>query len=156
MPASGDKTHQCVGFRRGLDIGGDFAARHHARVTAIFDAELQAMPGIGEVLDSWLGARCVASSGTPARLRHALGLVWATSRPLTIALALLTLLAGLLPAGIAYFLMLLLPSLATILLAFTDYELGVLEWGWIGIANFEEMLEDRFYVQETGTTPLNF
>ena len=48
-----------------------------------------------------------------------------------------------LPAGIAYFLMLLLPSLATILLAFTDYELGALEWGWIGGANFEEMLEDR-------------
>ena len=34
--------------------------------------------------------------------RHALGLVWATSRRLTVALALLTLLAGLLPAGIAY------------------------------------------------------
>ena len=48
-----------------------------------------------------------------------------------------------LPAGIAYFLMLLLPSLATILLAFTDYELGALEWGWTGAANFEEMLEDR-------------
>ena len=48
-----------------------------------------------------------------------------------------------LPAGVAYFLMLLLPSLATILLAFTDYELGALEWGWIGAANFEEMLEDR-------------
>jgi len=41
-----------------------------------------------------------------------------------------------LPAGIAYLLMLLLPSLATILLAFTDYELGALEWGWIGAANF--------------------
>ncbi|MCA3362973.1 MAG: sugar ABC transporter permease [Roseomonas sp.] len=39
--------------------------------------------------------------------------------------------------------MLLLPSLATILLAFTDYELGALEWAWIGAANFEEMLEDR-------------
>ena len=34
--------------------------------------------------------------------RHALELVWATSRPLTIALALLTLLAGIVPAGIAY------------------------------------------------------
>ncbi len=34
--------------------------------------------------------------------RHALSLVWATSRRLTIALALLTLLAGLLPAAIAY------------------------------------------------------
>ena len=34
--------------------------------------------------------------------RHALQLVWATSRPLTIALAALTLVAGVLPAGIAY------------------------------------------------------
>ena len=34
--------------------------------------------------------------------RHALGLVWATSRPLTVALALLTLAAGVLPAAIAY------------------------------------------------------
>ncbi|HEY1796773.1 MAG TPA: HAD family hydrolase [Stellaceae bacterium] len=56
-------------------IGGDFAARHDARVSAIFEAELRAMPGIGAVLDSWPGARCVASSSTPARLKHALGLV---------------------------------------------------------------------------------
>ena len=34
--------------------------------------------------------------------RHALELVWATSQPLTIALALLTLAAGVLPAGIAW------------------------------------------------------
>ena len=34
--------------------------------------------------------------------RHALALVWSTSRPLTVALALLTLVAGVLPAGIAY------------------------------------------------------
>ena len=34
--------------------------------------------------------------------RHALELVWSTSRPLTVALALLTLVAGVLPAGIAY------------------------------------------------------
>jgi ATP-binding cassette, subfamily B, bacterial len=34
--------------------------------------------------------------------RHALALVWSTSRPLTVALALLTLVAGVLPAGIAF------------------------------------------------------
>ena len=34
--------------------------------------------------------------------RHALTLVWSTSRPLTVALALLTLMAGLLPAAIAW------------------------------------------------------
>jgi len=34
--------------------------------------------------------------------RRALGLVWTTSRPLTVVLAVLTVLAGILPAGIAY------------------------------------------------------
>ena len=34
--------------------------------------------------------------------RHALGLVWSTSRPLTIALATLTLAAGVLPAAVAF------------------------------------------------------
>jgi len=34
--------------------------------------------------------------------RHALDLVWSTSRPLTVALALLTLVAGVLPAAVAY------------------------------------------------------
>ncbi|MCC5618910.1 sugar ABC transporter permease [Nostoc sp. CHAB 5836] len=47
------------------------------------------------------------------------------------------------PAGIAYLLMLLLPTLATILLAFTDYELGMPGFAWIGFDNFTEMLEDR-------------
>ena len=48
-----------------------------------------------------------------------------------------------LPAALAYLLMLLLPTLAAILLAFTDYELGMPGWSWIGLVNFEEMLEDR-------------
>lgn len=55
-------------------------------------------------------------------------------------------LAGLLltlPAALAYLLMLLLPTVAAILLAFTDYELGMSGWSWIGLGNFEEMLEDR-------------
>lgn len=61
--------------RFGRRVGSDFADRHHAQLRTIFEAELQAMPGIGAVLDGWPGARCVASSSTPARLRHALGLV---------------------------------------------------------------------------------
>lgn len=55
-------------------------------------------------------------------------------------------LAGLLltlPAGIAFLLMLLLPTLATVMLAFTDYELGMPGFAWIGFENFEEMLGDR-------------
>jgi HAD superfamily hydrolase (TIGR01509 family) len=56
-------------------VGGDFATRHNAKLRTIFEAELQVMRGVEAVLDAWAGARCVASSGTPARLRHALGLV---------------------------------------------------------------------------------
>lgn len=54
-------------------------------------------------------------------------------------------LAGLLltlPAVIAYLLMLLLPTLAAVALAFTDYELGMPGFAWIGMDNFRELLED--------------
>ena len=61
--------------RFGRKVAADFVDRHHARLRAIFEAELQAMPGVGPVLDAWPGARCVASSSTPARLMHALGVV---------------------------------------------------------------------------------
>jgi HAD superfamily hydrolase (TIGR01509 family) len=61
--------------RFGRKLPDDFATRHHSRLMAIFDAELQVMPGIGVVLDGLSGKICVASSSTPERLRHALGLV---------------------------------------------------------------------------------
>jgi HAD superfamily hydrolase (TIGR01509 family) len=53
----------------------DFAARHQARLHPLFEADLQAIPGVTEVLDALACRSCVASSGTPDRLRHALSLV---------------------------------------------------------------------------------
>ncbi|MCS6933078.1 MAG: sugar ABC transporter permease [Acetobacteraceae bacterium] len=47
-----------------------------------------------------------------------------------------------LPAGLSYLLLLLMPTLAAVLLAFTDYELGAPTIAWIGLGNFEELLED--------------
>ncbi|WP_043834210.1 carbohydrate ABC transporter permease [Muricoccus aerilatus] len=47
------------------------------------------------------------------------------------------------PAAIAFVLMLLAPTLATIALAFTDYELGASALSWIGLENFAELLQDR-------------
>ena len=38
-----------------------------------------------------------------------------------------------LPAVLAYLVLLLLPTLAAILLAFTDYELGAPAFAWIGL-----------------------
>jgi multiple sugar transport system permease protein len=64
-------------------------------------------------------------------------------------------LAGLmltLPASIAYMLMLLLPTLAAIVLAFTDYELGAPSIAWIGLGNFEELLEDHGFRQSLRNT----
>jgi multiple sugar transport system permease protein len=57
-----------------------------------------------------------------------------------------------LPASIAYLVMLLLPTLAAIVLAFTDYELGAPSIAWIGLGNFEELLEDRGFRQSLRNT----
>jgi multiple sugar transport system permease protein len=52
----------------------------------------------------------------------------------------------LLPATVAFTAMLLLPKLAAIALAFTDYELGAQTARFVGLANFAELLEDRTFV----------
>lgn len=49
-----------------------FAARHQALLRPLFDARLLAIPGVAAALDSLAVRRCVASSGTPERVRHAL------------------------------------------------------------------------------------
>ena len=53
----------------------DFANRHRARLEQIFKAELRAIPGVDAMLDSLSCRCCVASSGTPERIRLALSLV---------------------------------------------------------------------------------
>jgi HAD superfamily hydrolase (TIGR01509 family) len=61
--------------RHGCGLGDAFAAEHAARLAALCEAELCAMPGIEAVLDGLSGKICVASSSGPQRLRHTLGLV---------------------------------------------------------------------------------
>ncbi len=51
----------------------------------------------------------------------------------------------LLPAAVAYLLMILLPTLAVLLLAFTDYEFGAPGFRWIGLDNFADMLTDATF-----------
>jgi HAD superfamily hydrolase (TIGR01509 family) len=53
----------------------DFARRHRERLRPLFEADLRPIPGVGAVLDLLACRVCVASSGTPERLRHALSLV---------------------------------------------------------------------------------
>ena len=57
-----------------------------------------------------------------------------------------------LPAALAFALLVLLPTGATVLLAFTDYELGAWPPAWIGLGNFAEMLEDRGFRQSFRNT----
>ena len=58
--------------RFGRSLGDDFAARHAVWVRDVFERELQAMPGIAEVLAGLPAKVCVASSSSPERLRHTL------------------------------------------------------------------------------------
>lgn len=56
-------------------LGDDFVARHGRRLEAIFARELRAIAGVAAVIDGLAQPRCVASSSSPERLRHTLGLV---------------------------------------------------------------------------------
>jgi len=51
-----------------------------------------------------------------------------------------------LPAIVAFVLMLLIPTLAVVAIAFTDYELGAPGLRYVGLANFAELMEDRGFV----------
>lgn len=57
-----------------------------------------------------------------------------------------------LPAALSFLLLLLLPTLAAVAMAFTDFELGVWPPLWIGLGNFEEMWEDRGFRQSFRNT----
>ena len=65
--------------RFGRKLRDDFEARHHTTLSALFETDLKAIDGIDAVLGQFSGSlslrSCVASSSTPERLRHALGLV---------------------------------------------------------------------------------
>lgn len=50
------------------------------------------------------------------------------------------------PAIIAFVLMLLIPTLAVVVIAFTDYELGAPALRYVGLANFAELMEDRGFL----------
>ena len=52
----------------------DCVAVVHAEIEAVFERELTAIAGISDLLDRLPTARCVASSSSPERLQHSLGL----------------------------------------------------------------------------------
>ncbi|QCK85914.1 sugar ABC transporter permease [Phreatobacter aquaticus] len=50
------------------------------------------------------------------------------------------------PSIIAFVLMLLIPTLAVVAIAFSDYELGASSLRFVGLANFAELMEDRGFL----------
>ena len=56
-------------------LPADFFDRHRRRLWPLMESELRAIPGVTAVLDALTCQACVASSGRPDRLRHALSLV---------------------------------------------------------------------------------
>jgi HAD superfamily hydrolase (TIGR01509 family) len=60
--------------RYGRTLPG-FAERYRQLVRPMFEAELQAIHGVAEVIDSLNCKRCIASSSNPEGLRHTLSLV---------------------------------------------------------------------------------
>ncbi|HLN07656.1 MAG TPA: HAD family hydrolase [Stellaceae bacterium] len=61
--------------RFGCTLGDEFHSSHASRFASICETDLQAMAGIEAVLDGIPGKTCIASSSSPERLRHTLGLV---------------------------------------------------------------------------------
>ena len=56
------------------------------------------------------------------------------------------------PAIAAYLAMLLLPTLGVVVLAFTDFELGMPSFRWVGLANFQELMSDRGFATSVRNT----
>lgn len=58
------------------------------------------------------------------------------------------------PAAVAYAAMILLPTVALLVLAFTDYELGAPGWRWVGGKNFQELAVDGAFLAALRNTAL--
>jgi len=56
------------------------------------------------------------------------------------------------PAMLLIFGIILGPSLVVIGISLTDYELGAINWRWVGLGNYEEMLTDRTFWRSIGNT----
>ncbi len=56
------------------------------------------------------------------------------------------------PALILIMVLLIAPIVVVLLLSLTDYQLGALEWSWVGLANYSDMLGDRIFLRSLGNT----
>lgn len=56
------------------------------------------------------------------------------------------------PALVLILALLLVPIAVVIGLSFTDYQLGAIEWSWIGLGNYERMLDDPVFWRSLSNT----
>lgn len=63
---------ETLSARHSIDLGADFSSRYRVHTSAVFEHELQAIPGVHAAIKAIGGPRCVASSGPPDKLATAL------------------------------------------------------------------------------------
>lgn len=56
------------------------------------------------------------------------------------------------PALVLIILLLIAPIVVVVIMSLTDYQLGALNWSWVGLANYSEMLQDRVFLRSLGNT----
>jgi len=56
------------------------------------------------------------------------------------------------PALLLIMLLLIAPIVVVFLLSLTDYQLGALDWSWVGLGNYAEIFSDRIFLRSLGNT----
>jgi len=58
--------------RHGIRLGDNFERQYRRRVAELFETDLKPVEGVSEMLEKLTQAACIASSGPPEKIRHAL------------------------------------------------------------------------------------
>jgi multiple sugar transport system permease protein len=56
------------------------------------------------------------------------------------------------PALVLIILLLIAPIVVVFLMSLTDYQLGALDWSWVGLGNYSDMFADRIFLRSLGNT----
>lgn len=56
------------------------------------------------------------------------------------------------PALLLILLLLIAPIIVVFLISLTDYQLGALDWSWVGLGNYAEIFSDRVFLRSLGNT----
>ncbi|MFN5997852.1 MAG: carbohydrate ABC transporter permease [Paracoccaceae bacterium] len=56
------------------------------------------------------------------------------------------------PALVLILLLLIAPIIVVFMMSLTDYQLGALDWSWVGLGNYAEIFSDRIFLRSLGNT----